>query len=274
MNKLDTAARVRVISALIEGNSINSTVRMTGISKPTILKLIAELGAVCQDFHDREVRDLPAKRIECDELWAFCYSKTKNFPAEKKGQFGFGDVWTWTAIDADTKLMVSWRVGLRDGGDASEFMNDLASRVSNRIQLTTDGLASYPDAVNDAFGVNIDYAQLIKVYGATVAGAGRYSPPVVIGTESHAVCGTPEPKHVSTSYVERSNLTVRMGLRRYTRLTNGFSKKIENHTRMTTIFFVHYNYCRIHQTLKTTPAMAAGLTDRLFEIEDLVALLD
>lgn len=273
MNKLSTVNRVQVISALVEGNSINSTVRMTGISKPTILKLLAELGEACKAFHDREVRDLPARRIQCDEVWAFCHCKQKNVKPELEGVFGIGDVWTWTAIDADTKLMVAWAIGTRDGGYAAEFMNDVAARLSTRVQLTTDGHAAYLDAVSDAFGTKIDYAQLIKLYGPTIPGAARYSPVACIGIEKREISGLPERKHISTSYVERSNLTVRMGMRRYTRLTNGFSKKVENHAHMTTIFFTYYNYCRIHQTLRTTPAIEAGLTDRFWEISDLINLL-
>lgn len=274
MNRLSTSDRVRVVAALVEGNSISSTARMTGISKPTILKLLAEFGEVCKAFHDREVRDVPSQRIQCDEVWAFCRCKQKNVRPELASVFGVGDVWTWTAIDADTKLMVAWAVGSRDGGYAAEFMADVASRLKNRVQLTTDGHKAYLDAVSDAFGTNIDYAMLIKIYGPEIAGPGRYSPPVVIGTDCHAISGSPERKHVSTSYVERSNLTVRMGMRRYTRLTNGFSKKVENHELMTTIFFVYYNYCRVHQTLRVTPAMEAGLTDHVWGIEEFVALLE
>jgi IS1 family transposase len=273
MNKLNIAKRVQVIAALVEGNSINSTVRMTGISKPTILKLLADLGKACKGFHDREVRDVPAQRVQCDEVWAVCHCKQKNIKPKLQGVFGVGDVWTWTAIDADTKLMIAWSVGTRDGGYAAEFMNDVASRLSTRVQLTTDGHHAYLDAVNDAFGTNIDYAQLIKIYGPTIPGPARYSPAACTGIEKRAICGNPERLDISTSYVERSNLTVRMGMRRYTRLTNGFSKKVENHEHMTTIFFTYYNYCRIHQTLKVTPAMEAGLTDRLWEIEDLINLL-
>jgi len=274
MNRLSTTERVQVIAALVEGNSINSTVRMTGISKPTILKLLVDLGKACKTFHDLEVRDLPSKRIQCDEVWAFCHCKQRNVKPELKGVFGVGDVWTWTALDADSKLMVAWAVGTRDGGYAAEFMNDVAARLSNRVQLTTDGHAAYLDAVSDAFGTNIDYAMLIKLYGPTVPGEARYSPAACIGVAKRTVCGEPERRHISTSFVERSNLTVRMGMRRYTRLTNGFSKKVENHEHMTTIFFVYYNYCRIHQTLEMTPAMEAGLTDRLWEIEDIVGLID
>jgi IS1 family transposase len=274
MNKLNTADRVKVIATLVEGNSIASTSRMTGISKRAILKLMVKVGNACADFHNREVRDVPAERVQCDEVWAFCHCKARNVKPELKGIVGVGDVWTWTAIDADTKLMISWLVGARDGGYASEFMNDLSSRLSTRVQLTTDGHGAYPDAVNDAFGPDVDYAQLIKIYGETNPGPGRYSPPSVTGTKRETVCGAPEDRHISTSYVERSNLTIRMGIRRYTRLTNGFSKKLENHVAMTTLFFVHYNYCRIHKTLRVTPAMQAGLTDRVWELADLIGLVE
>jgi IS1 family transposase len=273
MNKLNTAERSQVIRALVEGCSINSTVRMTGISKVTILKLLNELGEACSKFHDREVRDLPARRIQVDEVWAFCQCKQKNVKPEKLGEFGYGDVWTWTAIDADTKLMVSWMIGTRDGGAASEFMNDVSARLTNRVQLTSDGHSSYLDAVNDAFGTNVDYAQLVKMFGPTIPGPARYSPAACTGIEKRPICGQPDQKHISTSFVERSNLTVRMGMRRYTRLTNGFSKKVLNHERMTNIFFVYYNYCRVHQTLRVTPAMEAGLTDHVWEIEELINIL-
>lgn len=272
MNKLSIKEQAAVIRGLIEGNSIASLVRMTGVAKTTILRLLAKFGKDCKAFHDREVRDLPSQRIQCDEIWAFCHCKQKNVRTELQGQFGIGDVWTWTGIDADTKLMIAWMVGTRDGGYGAEFMNDLSSRLANRVQLTTYGHSVYRDAVNDAFGTNVDYAQLIKLYGPTIPGPARYSPAACTGIEKRPVCGDPDAKQISTSYVERSNLTVRMGVRRYTRLTNAHSKKVENHTHMTTIFFVTYNYCRIHQTLRVTPAMEAGLTDRVWEIEDLLEL--
>jgi IS1 family transposase len=274
MNKLSTAERVRVVAALVEGNSINSTVRMTGVSKPTILKLLVDLGEACARYHDKYVRDLTCNRIQCDEVWAFCHCKQKNVRPELQGTFGFGDVWTWTAIDAETKLMVSYMVGLRDGGYATEFIHDVASRLVNRVQLTTDGHKAYLEAVEDAFGGDIDYAQLIKLYGAERAGEARYSPAVCIGSRKETVTGDPDPKHVSTSYVERSNLTVRMSVRRFTRLTNGFSKKVENHQHMTALFFFYYNFARIHQTLRITPAMASRISDHVWSVEEIVGLLD
>lgn len=281
MNKLSTADRVRVVMALVEGNSINSTVRMTGISKPTILKLIQQLGDACWRFHDEKVLGLQSKRIQCDELWSFCHAKARNVPAERQGVFGYGDVWTWTAIDADSKLMVSWLCERRDGKAANFFLNDVAKRLANRVQLTSDGHHTYLNAVANAFynmeadKELVDYAQIVKIYGNVYDGSagGRYSPPECTGVKKKRCLGKPDMGHVSTSYVERSNLTVRMGVRRYTRLTNAFSKNIENHIAMTNIFFTYYNWCRIHQTLRITPAMAAGLTTELWEVEDLIDLL-
>jgi IS1 family transposase len=274
MNKLSTAERVSVVAALVEGNSINSTVRMTGISKPTILKLLGELGAACRKYHDEHVRNVAAKRVQCDEVWSFCYAKAKNVPAEKRGQFGFGDIWTWTALDAYSKLMITWNIGLRDAGYAHEFMQDVSERLVNRVQLTTDGHKAYLNAVEEAFLGDVDYAQLVKLYGNERPGEARYSPAVCTGCKPTTINGEPDRDHVSTSYVERSNLTVRMGMRRFTRLTNGFSKKIDNHVAMVNVFFMFYNFCRIHTTTRLTPAMAAGLTTTLWEIDDLIALID
>jgi hypothetical protein len=274
MKQLSTEQRVSVVAALVEGNSINSTVRMTGTSKPTILKLLADLGKACQKFHDDRVRGLSCKRIECDEIWAFIHAKEKNVPAGKRGQFGYGDTWTWTAIDADTKLMVGWLIsGDRRKASANAFLADVAERLTHRVQLTTDGLKSYLDAVYNVFGNDVDHAVLVKLYGNERGGSWRYSPPEVTGVEKTVHCGSPDPAKISTSYVERSNLTARMSMRRYTRLTNGFSKKLENHRHMTAIFFTFYNFCRRHMTLKTTPAVAAGLADRVWEIEDLIGLI-
>jgi IS1 family transposase len=275
MNKTSNADRVRVIASLIEGNSIASTVRMTGIAKTTILRLIKQLADACQQFHDDKVKGLTSQRIQMDEVWAFVGAKEKNTSPEKKLDLKWGDTWTWTAIDADTKLMVSWFIGPRHAGSANAIMRDVAWRLTHRIQLTTDGLHAYWGAAANAFDCNVDYAQLIKIYGAdnSVGSNGKYSPPKCIGIEKKECMGAPDPMHISTSYIERSNLTVRMGMRRYTRLTNAHSKKIENHIAMTTIFMTYYNWCRIHQTLRVTPAMEAGLTTKLMEIEDLIGLL-
>jgi len=278
MNKLSTAERSQIIAMMVEGNSVNSIVRMTGRSNNTILKLLKDIGEACQKFHDEKIRGLACKRIQCDELWNFCYAKQKNVPPHMQGKFGVGDVWTWTAIDADTKLMISWLVGNRNGEWAKRFMNDVADRLLHRVQLTTDGLTSYLDAVYEAFENDIDYAQLIKIYGSVTGGAGtgggRYSPPPLLSIEQRTHCGNPEQKHVSTSFVERSNLTWRMTMRRFTRLTNGFSKKVENMEHAVALTFTFYNFCRIHKTLRVTPAMEAGLTDHVWEISELVALLD
>jgi IS1 family transposase len=273
MNKLSNSQRVHIIRALVEGNSVSSTVRMTGISKPTILKLIVEFGDVCQTFHDEQVKGLSSRRIQMDEIWAFVGAKEANTTREKKIGLKWGDNWTWTAIDADTKLMVSWHIGGRHAGSANEIMGDVAWRLTHKIQLTTDGLHAYWDAANYAFNGDVDYAQLIKIYGIDRSTETRYSPPKCVGIEIKSRMGNPDPAHVSTSFIERSNLTVRMGMRRYTRLTNGHSKKFENHVAMTAIFWTHYNFCRIHQTLRVTPAMEAGLTKRILEIDDLVALM-
>ncbi len=275
-NVLKPEKRAAVVAALVEGNSINATVRMTGVAKNTILKLLVELGDVCAAYQDKHLRDLPCKRLQCDELWAFCYSKAKNVPEEKKGTFGFGDVWTFVAVDADTKLVPSFLVGSRDAGCATEFMQDLASRLVNRVQLTTDGHKMYLSAVEEAFGGDVDFAQLVKIFsGGTTDGQHRYSPPVCTGTQKQAVTGCPDRKHVSTSYVERQNLTVRMGMRRFTRLTNAFSKKVENLIAAVAIHYMHYNFCRPHMSLNgKTPAQAAGVTTRRWTVQDVVSLLE
>ena len=274
MNKLTSAKRAAVVAALVEGNSIRSTVRMTRVAKNTVVKLLSELGAACETFHDETVRCVRSRRVQCDEIWSFVYARQKNVPAEKADQFGVGDVWTWTALDADSKLMVSWLVGTRDAGSAYTFMMDVAGRLRNQVQLTTDGHRPYLSAVEDAFGANIDYAMLQKLYGADPAGEKRYSPAQCIGVRCDVVTGDPNPKHISTSYVERQNLTMRMSMRRFTRLTNAFSKKVENHCAAVALYFVYYNFGRVHQTLRVTPAMEAGLIDHVWTIAEIVALLD
>lgn len=273
MNCLDEKTRARVISCLVECCSVRATVRMTGVSKPTILKLLADLGNACATYHDRHVRNLRVRRLQADEIWEFVGAKARNVTLAKK-QEGWGDIWTWVGIDADTKLIVSYLVGGRDAGWANDFMQDCADRIVNRVQITTDGHRAYLDAVEDAFGSGVDYAQLQKIYGApSDEETRRYSPAKCIGCDMKVVSGNPDPKHVSTSYVERQNLTMRMHMRRFARLTNAFSKKAENHVHSVALHYMFYNFCRIHQTLKVTPAMEAGLTDHVWNIEELVALL-
>ncbi len=245
---------------------------MTGVAKHSVLKLLKDLGCAAAAYHDSHVRNLRVHRLQCDEIWAFVGAKMKNTTAEKLEQ-GWGDVWTWTAIDADTKLIVSYMLGQRGAGTANAFMRDVASRLSTRIQLTTDGHHVYVDAVEGAFGADIDYAMLQKIYGApTDAPETRYSPATCIGCKTAVVTGDPDPDHISTSFVERQNLSMRMGMRRFTRLTNGFSKKLENHGHAVALYFMHYNFCRVHKSLRVTPAMESGLTDHVWEIEELVEL--
>lgn len=275
MKILKKEQRVKVLSGLVEGVGVNATCRMTGVAKNTVLKLLRDIGPVCVAHHDKTVRNLPSRRVECDEVWSFCYSKQKNVPEDKLGKFGYGDVWTWTALDANNKLIISYLAGLRDAGYAFEFMTDVASRLSNRVQLTTDGHKPYLEAVENAFGADIDYAMLVKIYGAEQRpGEARYSPAKCIGARRAGITGNPDPKHISTSYVERSNLTLRLMNRRFTRLTLGFSKKIENHVHAIALYAFHYNFCKIHKTLRVTPAMEAGLTDHVWELDELVAMLE
>ena len=274
MNKLNTEKRVQVIRCLVEGNSIRSTVRITGIAKNTVVKLLKDVGKVCSEYQDKAFRNLTCKRLQCDEIWSFCYAKEKNVPAKLKGQFGYGDIWTWTAIDADTKLVPSWLIGDRSYKTAKIFIDDLASRLKNRVQLTTDGHKAYIEAVEDSFGPDIDYAMLIKIYGSAPEEEKRYSPAKIIDTERKKIMGNPDPNYISTSYAERQNLTMRMSMRRFTRLTSGFSKKVENHAYAVSLHFMYYNFCRIHKTLRVTPAMEAKVTDRLWEIEDIVKLIN
>lgn len=246
---------------------------MTGAAKGTILKLLTDLGEACFAYQDATLRNLYCRRVQCDEVWAFCHAKAKNVPQEKKGQFGYGDVWTWVALDADSKLAVCWHLGLRTPDDAIALMSNLASRVKHRIQLTTDGHAAYLEGVEEAFGSNVDYAMLVKLYGSNPESAGtRYSPAKCLGTHLNIVEGFPDKKHISTSYVERQNLTMRMGMRRFTRLTNAFSKKLENLQHALAIHFMHYNFARVHKTLEMTPAMAAGITDHPWSTAEIVGL--
>ena len=280
MNKLSLKRRTQVITALVEGNSIRATCRMTGTAKGTVLRLLADVGAACAEYQDKTLRNLPCRRIQCDEVWSFCYAKEKNLPDQFSGQFGYGDVWTWTAICADTKLVPSWLVGLRYAEYAYMFMTDLKSRLANRVQLTTDGHKVYLWAIEDAFGADIDYAMLVKLYGAEPAGEARYSPPRCITAEPTVIQGNPDPAHISTSYAERQNLTMRMSMRRFTRLTNAFSRKIENLEHAVALHFMNYNFARPHKTLTpkrsigVTPAMAAGISDHIWSIEEIVKLAD
>ncbi len=277
MNKLGTETRTRIIRCLVEGNSIRSTARIADVSKNTVNKLLIDAGKACSEYQDRVLRDLPCQRIQVDEIWSFVYAKQKNVATAKAAPEDAGDVWTWTAICADTKLVPSWVVGDRSGQTAIELMDDLRSRLANRVQLTTDGHKAYLDAVEGAFGGAVDYAQLVKLYGKPVGkdSERRYSPAVCTGAKKRRIEGRPVREHVSTSYVERQNLTMRMGMRRFTRLTNAFSKKVENHAYSVSLHFMYYNFCRQHTSLnKLTPAMAAGVTDRLWDIEDIVKVID
>jgi IS1 family transposase len=274
MNRLTTDRRAQIIGMMVEGVSIRAITRMTGVSKNTVAKLLADAGNACLDYQDLTLRNLPYKRVQADEIWSFVYSKQKNVPDDKRGQFGYSDVWTWTAIDADSKLIVSWYLGRRDADAAYTFMSDLASRLTHRIQLTTDGHHAYLSAVDEAFDRQIDYAMLVKKYGTAPEAEKRYSPPICLGADKQEVRGLPDPEHISTSYVERQNLSMRMGMRRFTRLTNAFSKKLENHMHALSIYFMHYNFVRIHQTLRCTPAMQAGVTDKLWDLSDIVRIVD
>lgn len=274
MNKLTTAKRVAVISALVEGCSVRATSRLTGVAKGTILRLLAEVGEACARYQDTAIRNVAAHRVQIDEIWSFVGAKQKNVTADNAARGAVGDVWTFVAIEAQSKLVLSWQVGLRDVGCATDFLQDVAARLSNRIQLTTDGHKMYLAAVEDTFGGDIDYARLHKVYRAHGENDTRYSPAKCIGCISEEVIGRPDRKHVSTSYVERQNLTMRMNIRRFTRLTNAFSKKLENHAHSVALFYMHYNFVRVHQTLRVTPAMESGLAKSVWSIADIVALAD
>jgi IS1 family transposase len=284
MNRLSRGERARIIQAMVEGNSLRSITRMTGHSINTVSKLLVAVGAACAAFQDEALRYLDCQRIQADEIWAFCYAKAKNVPEPLRDTFGYGDVWTWTALDPDTKLMVSWLVSDRSPEAAQEFMADLAGRCDFRpLQISTDGHSPYVDAIDGAFGNTVDYGQIIKDYGVEASDsasptARRYSPNVVLSVEKRAIKGDPDPDHISTSHVERSNLTMRMGMRRFTRLTNGFSKKVENHAAAVAIHFMYTNFARPMKVLANpyprTPAMAAGISDHIWTCEEIAALLD
>jgi IS1 family transposase len=272
---ISTAKKVAVISALVEGCSVRSTVRLTGVSKGAVLRLLVSVGNACADYQNATIRNVSAKRVQVDEIWSFCYAKQKNVTPKIADKRVAGDGWTFTAIDADTKLVISWLVGRRDAGCATAFLQDVAGRLKNRVQLTTDGHKMYLTAVPDAFGSNIDYAQLVKVYGNDpVEGYKRYSPAQCLGTQRIDVIGDPDQDHISTSYVERQNLNMRMNMRRFTRLTNAFSKKIDNHVAMIALFHMHYNFARVHQTLRVTPAMEAGISSHVWSIQEIVLLIN
>jgi IS1 family transposase len=273
MNTLPIERQIQVLAALVEGNSIRATVRMTDVAKNTVVKLLADLGRACAEYQDKTLRNLTCKRIQCDEIWSFCYAKQKNVPDELRGRFGYGDVWTWTALCADTKIVPCWFVGRRSARYANHFIADLAARLANRIQLTTDGHRVYLDAVENAFGADIDYAMLVKLYGNDPEPQTPYSPARVIGALTTRVTGNPDRRYISTSYVERQNLSMRMQMRRFTRLTNGFSKKVENHIHALAIYFMYYNFGRIHQSLRVTPAMAAGVSDHVWDLREIVELM-
>lgn len=275
MNKLSTEEKVKVVACLVEGNSLRSTVRMTGIHRTTIQKLLVDLGKVCSEYQDKAFRNLKLKRLQCDEIWAFIGCKQKNVQTTEHKRNGWGDVWTWTALDAETKLVPCWYIGTRDGGAAYHFIHDLKGRLANRVQLTTDGHKAYLEAVEDAFGADIDYAMLQKIYGkAPETGEVRYSPAQCMGAKKAVISGMPDFAHISTSFTERQNLTMRMSMRRFTRLTNAFSKKIENHEAAVALHFMYYNFARIHQTLRCTPAIAAGVCDHVWSLEEIVRLLN
>jgi IS1 family transposase len=274
MNKLSRAKRTQILHLLVEGSSLRSASRIADVSINTVTKLLIEAGKVCSGYQDSVFRNLKLSKLQLDEIWAFSYFKQRNIPFAKNAPKDAGDIWTWVAIDAETKLVPSWLIGDRSGETAIKFVCDLSRRLANRVQITTDGHRSYLEAIEAGFGADVDYAQLIKLYGEVPHPAGRYSPAQIRGTKRFCCTGDPDPKHTSTSYVERQNLTMRLSMRRFTRLTKGFSKKVENHAYMVSVHFMHYNFCRQHKSLRITPAMAAGVTERLWKAEDIVNLLD
>jgi IS1 family transposase len=275
MNKLSREKRIQILHLLVEGNSLRAAARITDTAFNTVAKLFVDAGRACLAYQDQALRDLPCKRVQLDEIWSFVYAKQKNVASAKAAPEDAGDVWTWVAIDADTKLVPSWRIGDRSGMTAISFVDDLAARLRNRVQITTDGHKAYLQAIEGSFGADVDYAVLHKVYGATSESAkGRYSPAECIGIEKHRIEGNPDVAHVSTSYVERQNLTMRMSMRRFTRLTNAFSKKVENHALSVALHYMHYNFARIHKTLRVSPAMAAGVTEKLWSVADIADMVD
>ena len=276
MNKLPTIKRAHILSLLVEGMSMRSVTRVAGVSINTVTKLLRDAGEACAKYHDEIVQDVRSRCVQCDEIWAFCYAKQKNVARAVSAPKEAGDVWTWVALDADSKMVLSYEVGDRSATTAIEFMDDLRSRLANRVQLTTDGHKAYLESVEGAFGGDVDFAQLVKLYGDTTGQSSdqRYSPAACIGARKQKVEGNPSLADVSTSYVERQNLTMRMGMRRFTRLTNAFSKKLENHLHMLSLYFVHYNFCRVHQTLRVSPAMEAGISDTLKNMEWIVSLME
>ena len=275
MNRLDSKTRSQILRCLVEGNSVRGTARLSGVEKRTaVTRLLIDAGRACQAYQAAVLCDLPCKRVQVDEIWSFVYSKQKNVETAKTAPEGAGDAWTWVAICADTKLAVNWLVGERNAVYAHAFIHDVWERLAGRIQLTSDGLGSYRDAVAQVFGIDVDYGQLVKSYGASPEGEKRYSPAECIGAKKVAIQGNPDPKYISTSFVERQNLTMRMAMRRFTRLTNAFSKKLENHACAVSLHFMNYNFCRIHQTLRITPAMAASVTDRVWNVDEIISLID
>lgn len=275
MNRIPRDKRSQIIRLLVEGSSIRLISRITGSSKNTIVKLLADVGSKCLDYQDEVLRNLPCRHLQCDEIWSFCYAKEKNAPEEKRGEFGYGDVWTWTALCGDTMLVPCWHIGRRTVIDAEMFINDLAARMTTRVQLTTDEHRACLEAVEGAFGGEVDYAMLVKLYGPSPEGRERrYSPAECTGTEKRIISGKPDSQHISTSFVKRQNLTTRMGMRRFTRLTNGFPKKIENLAHAVSLHYMYYNFARIHQSLRVTPAMAAGISSHIWEVDEIAALDD
>ncbi|MBI4246340.1 MAG: DDE-type integrase/transposase/recombinase [Candidatus Rokubacteria bacterium] len=276
MNRLPLERRAQIVGMLAEGNSLRSTSRMTDVSINTVTKLLLDVGATCEQYQDKALRGLKSRRVQCDEIWAFVYAKARNLPEKYAGAFGYGDVWTWVALDADSKLIPSWAVGRRDAFTAQAFIRDLADRLATRVQLTTDGHKVYLEAVEGAFGSEIDYAMLVKVYEGDSGreAQARYSPPSCLGTRTVCITGQPDARHISTSFVERQNLSMRMGMRRFTRLTNAFSKKVDNHKAALALHFMHYNFARLHKTLRVTPAMEAGVADHVWSLEEIARLTD